>query len=739
MNLNLARFLFLPAGLLAAGAAFAAGADAGGLHAFTPPPGDTSVDYLAQIFGPLIDALKSSVSGQAAAQGQTVIGAMMEVFNLAVLFLGMIFVLYTTIKGTVDTAHTGELLGKKMSEVWTPIRTVGGTALILPAASGFSLLQMMVLWLALQGIGIADAVWNAAMDRLAVNGSLGYVSIPDARPLAANILRSQICMASMNRQYQDSGVSTRIQFVPSSVPVSIGALDGSPTLHPVQSYVDRSYSWQATDRTLNRDVCGSISFQDSPQSKDLSVDLRRTLLAAHSQAVRAMIDELQPVADKIANFKGVPPAGAIDVAANHYKSTLQAAANQAIAATPSAARDAFIQSSKDAGWVAAGAWWPKMTALNDAVQNAVNALPTSKAASIDRLETKETLQNYSDALVVTEEYLKDRAGAPRAGAPRAEVAAEVRNIRSADDFWKILSLPAMTALDKLTQRIAGANTSPVTQMRSIGNDIVSIGLVMKATMFTAAGVLGAKDIDYTVGLLFNVADALKTVSGSVEWLSNTLWVIGAMLAYYLPAVPVIFWVMGVVRWLASVAEATLASPITAAMIIHPDGHDVTGRSGSGFMLIISMVIQPALLLFALVLAILMTYPGAALVNELFIQMVAGTAGNTGVGLVGLVAWTALYVTMQILVMHSAFALVSAVPGNVMAFVASQAGAQGVVKSGDEAYHNLQGGAAGAGAGMARGGLPMDRGGSGGSGKGGGKAGREENGFSNADHLPEARD
>lgn len=163
------RVLILLVSLLASASALA---NSDGLHAFTPPPGDTSVDYLVQIFGPLIDGLKSSVSGQAA-QGQTVIGAMMGVFNTAVLFLGMIFVLYTTIKGTVDSAHSGEVLGKKMSEVWVPIRTVGGTALLLPAASGFSLLQMIVLWLALQGVGIADAVWNAAMDRLVVNGTPG--------------------------------------------------------------------------------------------------------------------------------------------------------------------------------------------------------------------------------------------------------------------------------------------------------------------------------------------------------------------------------------------------------------------------------------------------------------------------------------------------------------------------------------------------------------------------------------
>lgn len=91
------------------------------------------------------------------------------------------------------------------------------------------------------------------------------------------------------------------------------------------------------------------------------------------------------------------------------------------------------------------------------------------------------------------------------------------------------------------------------------------------------------------------------------------------------------------------AEAVLAAPVMAAMMIHPDSHDVVGRSGPGFMLILAMVLQPALLLFALILAILMTYPGAALVNQLFLQMISGTVGNTGVGLIGLVAFTsALY-------------------------------------------------------------------------------------------------
>lgn len=742
MRQSTSTFILAVGSLLVTGAAF--GADNGLLHAFTPPPGDTSVDYLARIFGAVIDGLKTASSEQAVQaagnSSKTVIGAMMAVFNSAVLMLGMLFVFYTTVKGTVDTAHEGELLGKKMSEIWVPIRTVIGTSLLLPLTSGFSLLQMSVLWLALQGAGLADAVWNVALDTLAVNGTLGYVSVPDARPLAANILRNQVCMEAMNKQYADSGRATRIQFVANSAFVSTNTGNSNSnslidkTAQPSyldSGYVDQSFAWRTTDNIQNRDVCGAIHFQDSPKSADITSAVRTAILAAHSQAVAAMIKELQPVAVQIVAAQ-VPPAGALDLAVTHYQSTVQAAAGQSITAAPDGNQTTFIKYAKDAGWVAAGAWWSNITRLNDATQNAINALPVSSTESIDELETSDVLTNYRDFATFTEEYVKNRASAPT-----QEITKEsVKNIRNSDDVWRVLSIPAMAGLDKLTHRIAGANSSPVTQLRSIGNDIISIGLVLKAGMFTAAGILGARTVSWTVGNVFDVLEALKTISGTVEWLSNSLWVIGVMLAYYLPAVPTIWFTMGVIRWLASVAENVLASPVMAAMQIHPDGDDIVGRAGPGYMLLLSMILQPTLLLFAFVLAILMTYVGSALVNEVFLQMVSGTAGNSGVGLIGLVAWTGLYMTMQVLVMHSCFALVSAVPDNVMRHFAAQAGAQNVVKTGDEAYTKLEGGAGGAGAGLARGGMPSDRGSGGGShhAKSDAGADRPENGFTNADHL-----
>jgi conjugal transfer/type IV secretion protein DotA/TraY len=710
-------------------------ADDSSIHAFTPPPGDTSVDFLSQIFGPVIDGMRNAAGAGdtqslgANGNGQTVVGAIMSTFNLAVLMLSMLFVGWTTVKGTVDSAHDGELLGKKMSSVWVPLRTVAGTGLVLPLGSGFSLLQLGVLWLALQGAGVASTAWNVAMDHLQTSGTLGYVSIPDARPLAVGILRSQVCAAAMNKHYQESGRDTRIVFKAESIPVAFGSSpDVNSQQYMTEGYIDRSYSWVATDRKLNTEVCGTVKFQDSPSGKDMSSSLRGPLLAAHSQAVRTMIDELQPVAEQIVGWH-TPQVGALDMAVSHYRVAMQEAARKAIDSTPDAAKTAFIQAAKDSGWVAAGSWWTSMTRLNDAVQTAINALPRTEGATIEQLEVQETLAVYRDSESVTDEYVKDRSGIPRA---EALASTDWRTIRSADDFWRVLSAPAMVGLDNLTRRIAGANTSPVTQLRSVGNDIISIGLVLKASMFTAAGILGARDVSWTVGNVFDLSEALKTISGTAEWLSSSLWVIGAVLAYYLPAIPVIWWVMGVVRWLASVAEAVLAAPLMAAFLIHPDGDDAVGKSGPGWMLILAMVLQPVLLVIGLLVAILMTFPAGALVNSLFLQMVSGASGNTGVGLVGLVAWTSIYVTMMVLAMHSCLALVSSVPDGVMRYLAAQAGAQGIVKTADEATQRFEGGAGGAGAGLAKGGLPSGDGGMAGGGRSPGHS--EQNSITNRDLL-----
>ncbi|GIK11113.1 MAG: membrane protein [Chloroflexota bacterium] len=718
--------------LLALPAIAAEPATAPGLHAFTPPPGDIAVGFLRQIFGTIVD-------GGGTGDQQSLLGVMMGVFNTAVLFLAMLFVLYTTVKGTVDSAHDGVLLGKKMSEVWVPIRTVAGTALLLPLASGFSLLQVAIIWLAMQGVGVADSIWQTATGHFAQHGTLGHINVPDARPLAANILRAEVCMAAMNKQYADSGRSERIV----AEPVVVGGVT--------------EYRWRLNDTKTSSAACGSLQFVTNPKealtgrkaaavvavpdggsSLDMeiggTVDLVPPLLQAHAAAVDTMIKELRPVAQGIVTTAKKPPAGIIEAAAGRYETAVAAAAKDAVDAAPEIAQQSFIKEAETGGFVLAGTWFSHMVKLNDAVQAAVNMVPVSKPIRIEDLEVTETLIGYRDAMTLAEEFLKDRSGAPR----RAYDASidEATSIRSMDDVMRLLSVPAMAALDNITTRIAGANTSAIEQLRVLGNEIVMAGVYLKGAYFTIMGLSGGRLASWTVGNVFNVTEAARTLSGTVEWISSALWALGAWLAWYLPFVPVLWWVAGIARWLASVAEAVLAAPLMAAMHVHPGGDDFVGRAGPGYMLILAMVIQPALLLFGLVLAGAIMYPAGALVNMMFLGAVSGVTGSTGVGLIALVAWVALYVVMMTMAIHACFSLVSSVPDNVMRWVGSQAGAQGVgIKEVEKSVGGLEQGSKGAGQGAVHRGSAGPRG----SGSDGKPGGREPNGFSNAELMPDASD
>lgn len=696
--------------------AWADAGSVGNLHLFTPPPGDISVDFLRQIFGNSDDGL--GIGG-----GNTVIAAAMGVFNQAVLFLAMIFVLFTTIKGTVDSAHDGVILGKKMSEVWVPIRTVLGTAFLLPLASGFSLIQMAVLWLILQGVGVADQTWSAAMGRFAQTGALANVSIPDARPLAASILRSEVCMAIMNKQFTDTSQTRRIEAV--TTPARVQLVNAY--------YATVDYRWQSTAQVPGSPaVCGAIEWKEAAQTEltEGSTHVARgAIWMAHQNAVNVMIAELRPAAAQIAAF-GRPAPGVVDLAAKRYSDSIAAAARLAIVQSPDAAQLSFLEHAANGGWVLTGTWFSHMIKLQDAIQASTNMLPVSKPARIENLEVDEALISYRDAMVFTNEYLLDRSAAP-ADSYQSELE-NSSSIRSMDDLTRLVSIPAMSAMQSITEQIAGGNISPLTQLSATGHTIINAGWLLKGAIFTIAGFAGSKLSSWTAGLVFDVSAALGTILGTLEFASSSLWALGAVLAFYLPAVPAIWWLVGVIRWLASCAEAVLSAPLMAAMMTSSEGDDLVGRAGPGMYLILACIIQPVLLVLGFIIAAAMTYPAGQLVNMMFLGIVSGASEGSVVGLIGLIAYCCLYVGMMVVAMHSCFALISAVPQNVMAFVGSQAGGQGIGQAqGDKGISGLEAGAAGAGAAAARK-SP------GGGDKPGGKAGGEPkggNGFTNADHMP----
>ncbi len=661
-----------------------------GINQFTPPPGDTSVDFLHEVFGKIVNVVASGGNVRGGTEADDVLGAMMMVFNTAVLFLGMVFVAYTTIKGTIDSAHDGEILGKKMSEIWIPIRTVGGTALILPLASGYSTLQIGVLWLALQGVGIADAIWKMALDRVSQDNMVANPIIPDARPLAANILRYEVCAAAMNKQYTESGRNTRIQAM--AVPRTMSNMGDMSNINPLDAippvaiydtvknyansrYTVVDYKWRAVDGNgnsdgtyINPDVCGGITWKESWESSEGNANtkvIKAPLLAAHASAVKNMITELHPVAQQI--VAGQKPApGAIDTATAHYLSTLRSAAKQAVQNTNDKARADFLKTAESSGWIFAGTWYNHIVKMNDVMQSTLNSLPASEPISIiDGRETREALQNYQDAMAVADEYAKNRIADVKG------IYYQETNVRAPQDgegAWeyikKLISAPFMGAINQMTEEIAGSNLNHMSQMKSFGDTIVTAGWALAGTLATAAGVSNAKAVSLTAGWAFDVGSALGILSGVFTMIILGLLGLGATLSTYAPMIPFITWIASVVNWFVLLIEAVLAAPIWAVAHIHPDGDDTVGRGGQGYMMILSLVMRPALMLFGLVSAMLLTQPITGLVNTGFMSAVSGVQADSSTGLVSFFGYVTIYVIMMTTVLHAVFSLIHWIPDNV---------------------------------------------------------------------------
>lgn len=127
---------------------------------------DHSVDMLHSIFGPVIDALVTGADPDTVSAASNVIATMMGFFNSGILIVGTLIVSYVAVMGTLNTANDGEVMGRNWSSLWTPVRIVAGGAVLLPTASGFSFIQLVVLMFALWGVlAAADAALYQAKQR----------------------------------------------------------------------------------------------------------------------------------------------------------------------------------------------------------------------------------------------------------------------------------------------------------------------------------------------------------------------------------------------------------------------------------------------------------------------------------------------------------------------------------------------------------------------------------------------
>lgn len=166
---------------------------------FAPPPTDISINLLADIFG--------RVDGVLHGTGSQIVGIMFHVFNVGILAFGLLVLGYTVFAGVLKTAHEGEALGRQWSSIWIPLRASAGIALLIPKASGYCIMQILIMWITVQGVGLADLTWKAALTYIASGGVIIQQTVPANKQGGQEILQSSgailsslVCMHAVENQ-----------------------------------------------------------------------------------------------------------------------------------------------------------------------------------------------------------------------------------------------------------------------------------------------------------------------------------------------------------------------------------------------------------------------------------------------------------------------------------------------------------------------------------------------------------
>lgn len=375
----------------------------------TPPTSDLSMSYLATIFGVVDGVLHGTGSG--------IIGTMFGTFNAIVLVVASVILSYILFISILNTSHEGEFLGKKWSSIWVPLRTVTGIGLLLPKATGYSFVQIIVMWVVVQGVGAADQVWNVALGYMNRNGTI-VEPIQSLSPKGSgvnntflinksgDILKSEVCMLtvynSFLRQYRDKGVG--VPDFMSSLEVTGKGPNGQNTFKPIDYVRDKGGfisfpgHLQGTGVFENlTGMCGSVSW-DFVGNSDQSKLPNPANLAANdsaSIAVRQMTLDLAPLAKSIANELAPPyaagssvlpitlrsenpifVAGALIDTSNDYFAIVKPAL-RSLADNASKEYKEFISQAKASGWILAGSYYYNMARLNQSVRKNTGQLAMS--------------------------------------------------------------------------------------------------------------------------------------------------------------------------------------------------------------------------------------------------------------------------------------------------------------------------------------------------------------------------
>lgn len=644
-----------------------------------PPPGDLSVSLLDSLFGP---GWHSYLWGGAPAGAGSVLAELLGYFNVLVLAGVAVTLIIMTFSGVIGTSHEGTPLGKKYHSIWVPMRGVTSITLLTPVpwAGGFSILQAATLAVAFFGIGFASTLWSVGLDYM--EKRVGDMMAVDASPADNAFILGSLETLVVRRYLAAQG-----REVPAirAEPEWVGTADPS--------------GWDKSWSRLDQPESGQWVWRVPPPPGSTipanglgaffvkCADRTSTVCETRKRATFRLISELDPIAEAIVSRRTGTQTrlpltdGAIRAAKARYLSVMREAVVMEMSARNPARVEKirrFVEQSKADGWISAGGWYWNLAKFQEVALHDIRSAPTAAGLTAATAVAAHVLHppDLANLLYGAEAYLgRDVLG----GDPAVAIAEDSATSGGLDQLLGLIGSPLHGAIESATEYLTQGD-DPIARMQAVGSVIIDTANVFLTTMVAAraageggrewsasfwgqvVGGLSGGVTSASVGAAHGALEGLwPIITGVFFW----LLLIGALLAFWLPAIPLVQWWIGAVAWLIMFLEVLIAAPLWAATHASPDGEGVfSDGAKKGYMLFLRVLLTPALMVLALFIALTIFVPLSMLLGGLFKLFLAGVTGG-GIWIIGAILYLSLLALILIGMAHRIFGLVSWLPETIL--------------------------------------------------------------------------
>ncbi|MEX3843181.1 DotA/TraY family protein [Paraburkholderia sp. BR10882] len=679
--------------------------------------GDKSMSLLETVFGSIVRNPLTAGSGAG-----SMVARMFLVLNSCMLAVGGIWATYHFVASLIATGQDGEFMGQKKSSPWFVIRTSTGFSSLVPVFGGFNGAQAIMLWGTVLGVGIANLTMDAALNVLNSGGSMiATPAAPQATSLAKALFEANLCAQAANMAIDNMPNDTGISVDPAEKFNSAGTGTKIVLMNQRGLSCGGAEINIAAPPTIPQYDGMAVYANDPNQAYS-------QLLAAHQSALTAMQSALagaaQTYVSAINTGQAQPadPANTINQAALQYQATITKALADSSSGISQLA--SVIQSNLQRdGWVMMGTWYQTFAQANSQLASLANA--TAAAVSGTSPDNLPYPQLYRKVSAVYSQQLQQDASVTAAQDSLQNLTTGISGTDPKSVLGKLFNTQGLIrwAVNLNSGQGPSGSTNPLIGMKNLGDYILDAGWYalgaytgVKAAVGAAQGSVIGKVADVVTagvsGLLTGAGDGMMSaLAPFIVILILTLFFFGATLSIYIPMLPFMVWFGSVVGWFAVVCESVVAAPLWAFAHLDGEGEGMGQRTTHGYIFLLNVMFRPVFMMLGFIFGGAGVVVLGTLLNTMFGVALANSQFDSTTGLVSIIGYIVLYVSMCLGLVNGAFALIHVIPDQVFAWIGGQmAGAVG--RDIHEKAHQNFGAGTSQGANVARSQAPTLLGGSG---------------------------